>query len=79
MRAQLMRSLPLAMAAMFVALLLGHPAAAQWIDESPASSMWMGVMIMGGFLMMAAIGVLVALAVFFLRKSRTYPRHAHRV
>ena len=42
--------------------------------EDTSSSLWLGVMIMGGFVMLAAIGALVALAIFLLRKSREYPR-----
>lgn len=43
--------------------------------SEPMSSVWLGFMIMGGFVMMAAIGALVAMSVYLLRKSRRYPRH----
>jgi hypothetical protein len=46
--------------------------------SDPTSSVWLGFMIMGGFVMMAAIGALVATSIYLLRKSRRYPRHAHR-
>ncbi len=45
----------------------------------PQSSLWLGVMIMGGFVMLAAIGALVATSIYLLRKSRQFPRHPHRI
>jgi hypothetical protein len=55
------------------------PAYAQdYAYDAPTSSMYLGVMILGGFVMMALIGSLIALTIYLMRKSRQFPRHPHR-